>query len=92
MSDNPLASQIPPGLAAYLPIAAGAARTILAALGSAGFTWALAVNADQVQMAVSLAMVLAAALWSGWQKIKAMRALQTAAANPAGIPAPKLPA
>lgn len=92
MSDDPLASQIPSAWAVYVPIATGVARTLLAAAGSAGFTWAKAVTGDQVQMYVSLAMIVAAGVLSAWQKIKAARALRTAAANPPGMTAPKLPA
>lgn len=89
MSDN---AQLPSEWSAYLPLVTSLARTILGVLGGAGFTWALAVNADQVQMGVSAAMVLASALWSFWQKVQAMRAIRTAAANPVGVTPPKLPA
>lgn len=92
VSDNPLASQIPSAWAVYVPIAVGAARNILAALGGMGFAWAKGVTGDQITMGVSLAMIVAAAMLSAWQKIKAARALSVAAANPPGLTAPKLPA
>lgn len=75
----------------YVPIIASLARTVLGSLGGAGFTWALAVNADQVQMAVSAAMVLAAAAWAAWQKVKAQRALNAAARSPSMSVPPALP-
>lgn len=84
--------QLPSAWAAYLPLVTGLVRAILAAAGGAGFTWALAVNADQIQMAVSGAMILASALWSFWQKLQAMRALRRAATSPMTAPTPKLPA
>jgi len=90
MSDDP--TQLPSAWAAYLPLITTLVRTSLAVAGGVGFTWALTVNADQVQMGVSAAMILASAVWSFWQKVQAMRALRTAAASPAGTPAPKLPA
>lgn len=84
--------QLPDTWAAYLPLVTSLVRTLLAAAGGVGVTWALAVNADQVQMAVSAAMIAAAALWSFWQKIQSMRALRQAAWNPPSAPTPKLPA
>lgn len=92
ISPDPLAAQIPSAWAVYLPLIAALARTLLAAAGGVGFTWALTVNADQVQMAVSAAMAVAAAVWSLVQKVQATRALRIAAANPPGVTAPKLPA
>jgi hypothetical protein len=89
---SPLADQIPSAWSVYIPIVTGLVRNLLAAAGAAGFTWALAVNDSQVQMAVSLTMVVASALWSGWQKLQAARAIRVAAARPAGAAAPKLPA
>jgi len=89
MSDLP---GVPDGWRLYLPILGSLARTILAVLGTYGCTWAVAVTADQVQMAIGAAMILASAGWSAWQKIAAQRALRTAAANPPGITPPKLPA
>lgn len=86
------ADALPSAWAAYLPLATSLVRTLLAAAGGVGFTWAMTVNADQVQMGVSAAMIAAAALWSFWQKIQSLRALRAAAAQPAGVPAPKLPA
>lgn len=76
MSDLP---PVPDSWSVYVPILAGFARAVLAALGGVGFTWALAVNADQVQMGVSAAMMLAAAGWSAWQKIAAIRKAHQAA-------------
>lgn len=83
---------LPSAWSAYLPLVTALVRTLLGVAGGAGFTWALTVNADQVQMGVSAAMMAAAAIWSFWQKIQAMRALRRAAANPEGITPPKLPA
>lgn len=85
-------SQITSGWAPYLPLIASLIRTLLTVAGGAGFTWALTVNADQIQMAVSSAAALAGAVWSIVQKIRAQRALQVAAANPATATPPKLPA
>lgn len=76
----------------YVPILTALVRTVLAALGGVGLTWALAVNANQVQMGVSAAMVVGAAGWAAWQKIAAVRALRIAAMQPASAPVPKLPA
>ncbi len=75
MSDVPAADSWQP----YVPILAGAARTVLAALGGVGFTWALTVNADQIQMVVSAAMVVGAAGWSAWQKVQSLRKARDAA-------------
>lgn len=84
--------ELPSAWSAYLPLVTSLVRTLLAAAGGVGFTWALTVNADQIQMAVSAAMMAAAALWSFWQKIQSMRALRRAAMNPPSAPTPKLPA
>ena len=84
--------QLPSEWAAYLPLVTSLVRTILGVLGGAGFTWALTVNGDQLQMGVSAAMMTAAALWSFYQKIQAMRALRRAATAPQTTVTPKLPA
>ncbi len=89
MTDQPA---LPSAWQAYFPLVTSLVRTLLAVAGSAGFTWALSVTASQVEMAVSAAMILAAAVWSFWQKVEAMRALRRAAANPVGAAVPKLPA
>jgi len=91
MSDIDTA-KLPDTWQAYLPLATALARTLLATAGGVGFTWAQAVTADQVQMGVSAAMILAAGLWSLWQKIQAQRALRQASTNPISAPTPKLPA
>ncbi len=83
--------EAPAEWAPYLPMVISFARTVLAALGGVGFTWALTVNGDQMQMAVTAAMMVAAAGWSLYQKIRAQRALRQAAAAPAGSPPPQLP-
>ena len=83
---------LPHAWQAYLPLLTALARHLLGAAGGVGFTWAYSVTADQTQMAVSAAMILAAGLWSVWQKFQALRALRTAATNPQGTPPPKLPA
>jgi hypothetical protein len=90
MSDLPL-PHVPEAWAPYVPILMGLCRTVLGVLGSAGVTWALAVTASQIEMAVGAAMILIAAGWSAYQKIEAQRALHRAAAAPVGDPAPKLP-
>lgn len=89
MSDLP---SIPSAWQAYLPLVTSLVRTLLAAAGGVGFTWAYSVTADQVQMAVSAAMMVAAGVWSFYQKVQATRALRKAAANPPGVTPPKLPA
>lgn len=89
MSDVPA---LPSAWSAYLPLVTSLVRALLAAAGGAGFTWALAVNASQVQMAVTAAMMAAAAIWGFWQKIQATRALRKASVQPAGVPPPQLPA
>lgn len=90
MSDN--IPTLPASWAPYLPIATGIARKLLAVAGSYHVTWALAVTDSDVQMATGAAMIVASVLWSGWQKIRAQRALDAAAAAPAGVTIPKLPA
>lgn len=90
--NNPFTSQIPTGWEAFLPILSGMARGILTIAGGAGFTYAQTVSASQIEMAVSAAMALTGLLWSGWQKIKAVRALRVAAQQPVGLTVPKLPA
>jgi hypothetical protein len=72
MSDN--INQIPSAWSAYAPILAGILRHVLGALGMFGFTWASAVTGSQIEMAVGIALMFGAALWSGWQKIAALRA------------------
>lgn len=89
MSDVPA---LPSAWAAYLPLVTSLVRTLLAAAGGVGFTWALAVNADQLQMGVSAAMIAASGIWATYQKIQAMRALRRAADQPAGLAPPQLPA
>jgi ABC-type nickel/cobalt efflux system permease component RcnA len=83
---------LPSAWEAYLPLVTSLVRTLLATAGGVGFTWAMSVTADQAEMAVSAAMIAAAAIWSFWQKVRAMQALRTAAENPPSITAPKLPA
>lgn len=82
MSD-PYQPELPSAWAAYLPLITSLVRHLLGILGGAGFTWALTVNADQLQMAVSAAMMAAAAIWSFYQKIQSMRAARKAAAQSA---------
>lgn len=89
---NPFVSQIPTDWVPYLPIAMSAVRGALYLAAGAGITHAQTVTASQLEMAVSAAMALAGLAWSVWQKIKATRALRIAAAQPAGITPPKLPA
>ncbi len=91
MTDLNLTTQLPTGWAEYLPLMTSLARDILSVAGAAGFTWAMTVNADHVQMAVSLAMIVASSLWGKWQKQAAQRALRQAAASPAYSAPPKLP-
>lgn len=66
--------KVPSAWTAYMPILAGLFRAVLAALGAAGFTWASAVTGSQVEMAAGAAMMVAAALWSAWQKVRAVQA------------------
>lgn len=63
----------------YLPIVAGLFRGILGIASAFGFTWALAVTADQVTMAATAAVMLATLIWSAWQKIAAIREARAAA-------------
>lgn len=88
---NPFAAQVPSQWQPYIPILVGFARDAVKVAGTAGFTWALTVNDSYIQMGVSVAMILAGSASSAWQKIKAWRALRQAAAQPAGLTAPKLP-
>ena len=90
MSDNP--GVMPDSWSVYVPLVTSLVRSLLGIAGGAGFTWALAVNASQVQMAVSAAMMAGAAIWSFWQKIQAQRALNKAAAAPAHTAPTTLPA
>jgi ABC-type nickel/cobalt efflux system permease component RcnA len=83
---------LPSAWQAYLPLVTSLVRSVLGVLGGAGFTWALTVNDSQLQMIVSALMVLAAAVWSFYQKLQAQRALREAAVAPASAPAPHLPA
>lgn len=85
-------AQLPPTWQDYLPLVTSIVRTLLGVAGGVGFTWAQAVSASQVQMAVSAAMILASAAWGVWQKIQAQRALRQAAATPVVTVPPKLPA
>lgn len=87
-----LAAQVPSAWQVYIPILAGFARGLMQLLGSAGFTWALTVNASQIQMAVSAALALTGFVWSAIQKVEAARALNVAAGNPKNAPTPTLPA
>ncbi|HEX5321656.1 MAG TPA: hypothetical protein VFW46_21030 [Stellaceae bacterium] len=91
MSDDSVLP-IPAGWQVYVPMLTSLIRDILNILGAGGFTWALTVNGSQVQMAVSVALVLVASVWGKIQKAQANRALEVAANNPKGAPAPKLPA
>ena len=91
MSD-PLSSEIPPAWQVYVPIATALARGLLNVAGGIGFTWALTVNASELQMGVSAAMIVFSLLWSAWQKVQSARAINVAASNPKNAPAPKLPA
>lgn len=97
MSDAPAPNEALLGMMSsawsdYVPLVTTLLRQVLMAAGAAGFTWALTVNASQIQMAVSAALVVASAVWSFIQKIKAKHALRVAAASPATSAAPKLPA
>lgn len=75
----------------YVPIVTSLVRALLNSLGGAGFTWALAVNDNHVQMVVSAAMVLTAAGWAAWQKVKAQRVINAAAHAPSTSVPPALP-
>ena len=63
----------------YLPIVAGLVRGIVAIASGFGFTWALAVNGSQIQMAATAALGLGMLLWSVYQKIDAIRTARHAA-------------
>jgi hypothetical protein len=83
--------KIPPAWEIYLPHIASLVRLTLSVLGSAGFTRALTVTASEIEMAVSIGMILVAGIWGLIQKSRADRALQQAAASPGGSVAPRLP-
>ena len=89
---NPIAAQVPTAWQVYIPMLTSLARDALNLAGSAGFTWALTVNASQVQMGVCAAMIVASVVWGKIQKYQAQKAINTAAASPKNAPAPKLPA
>ncbi len=74
---------IPDTWSAYVPILAGLFRTVLAAAGASGFTWAAAVTGSQIDMVASAVMMLFAAGWSAWQKIGALRKAHEAATSSA---------
>lgn len=88
---NPYPLPLPPDLVPYVPILLGLCRTLLGVVGSAGFTWALAVTDNQLQMLLGAAMIAVAALWSAYQKIRTVHALQRASDAPAGTKAPAVP-
>lgn len=92
MPSDDLSSSLPQSWQDYVPFVTSVVRQLLTLAGGAGFTWALTVNASQVQMGVSAAMVATSVIWSQWQKLRAKQALRRAAAAPAMMPAPKLPA
>lgn len=92
MPDESVDELLPKGWSVYVPLLTSLVRDVLTVLGAAGFTWALTVNASQIQMAVSVALILVSAGWSFVQKVRAQRALVVAAKMPPGLPAPKLPA
>jgi hypothetical protein len=76
-------NELPSAWQAYGPILAGVIRALLAAAGAAGFMWAQTVTGDQVEAVVGALVIVAAAVWSAWQKIKQIRdarRLATAAA------------
>lgn len=57
----------------YVALVTALVRAGLQIAAGAGFTWALAVNGDQVQMAVSALIGLGTVVWSEWQKVAAAR-------------------
>lgn len=71
---DPITSQVPTAWASYVPILASLVRGLLNVLGGVGFTWALTVNASQIQMAVSAGLIVASLVWSAVQKLQAARA------------------
>lgn len=71
---DPLAAQIPSAWSAYVPILAGLGRGLLSALGGIGCTWAYTVNASEIQMGVSAALIVVSLIWTAVQKIQALRA------------------
>ena len=93
--------ELPSAWSVYAPILAGILRALLAAMGAAGFTWAQSVSGSQIEMAVGAALMLAATLWSIWQKVHAAREARRLAANAAvvsaelsaerGVPTPVIP-
>jgi len=62
----------------YLPIVAGLVRGVVGIASGFGFTWALTVSGDQITMAATAVVAVAMLLWSGWQKIAAIRASRSA--------------
>jgi hypothetical protein len=57
----------------YLPIIGGLVRGVIQISSGLGFTWALTVSGDQIQMAVTAGAMLITLGWSAWQKIVAIR-------------------
>lgn len=78
MTDENLLPSVPN--ASLVPIVAGMVRGALAILSGAGFTWALTVSGEQQQMVAAAVVGLATVLWSGWQKVAAIRAARRLAA------------
>ncbi len=58
----------------YLPIIAGLVRGVVGIASGLGFSWALAVTGDQITMAATAVLAIGMLIWSGWQKITAIRA------------------
>lgn len=71
--DVPDEFKLPPAWSAYLPVVSTMFRAVLIGAGMVGFTWAKTVTGDQVTMFSFAALTVAAALWSGWKKIEAIR-------------------
>lgn len=88
MSD--LLPGVPASWTPYMPLVGTLVRAALTAVGTWNVAWAQSVTADQMQQIVGVVMVLAALVWSAWQKAQAQKRLDTAAASMPGPP-PKLP-
>jgi hypothetical protein len=86
-----LDNAVPTAWQVYIPMLTSLARDGLNLAGTAGFTWALGVNGSQVEMAVSAVLIVTGVVWGKIQKWQAQKALNVAAASPAGTTAPALP-
>lgn len=92
LTNDPLASQVPSTWQPYVPLIASLLRDVLKIGGAFGLTWSATVTDSQITTISSALAVAVGVGWSLIQKRRADAALKVAAENPAGLPAPKLPA